>query len=888
MSEEKPAAANPRLDRLASRARLTIGWERLWPALVGLLSLAGLFLTVSWLGLWLELPPQGRLIGVALFAVAVLVILVGAVRLARPTREEGLARLDRDSGLPHRPASGLNDRLANARDDPTTQALWQLHRRRLGEAARRLKLAAPSPRMVERDRYALRAAALVAVVASAFIAGPEKYARVAAAVDWRSDGAPAKGFRIDAWIDPPAYTGKPPILLPARTGAGSDAGGPAQAQKVQAPVGSTVVVRTSGDSEVKVEAEGGLVAPPAPKSGERADAVTAAQTTAPSQPLPKPQTASQASDREFRWELKGDARLILRRGDQPLAAFDIGSIPDRPPTITLTEPPTSNIRGSLTLSYKINDDYGVNSAEATFAKPILGGKPVTGRSLVDPPRLALTLPPTPGGLGDGQTIADLSEHPWAGARVTMTLTAHDGGGNEGKSEPVELTLPQRPFVKPLAKALVEQRRNLVLAPDDRGHVAAALDGLMIAPERFTPEPSIYLGLYTADVRLKGAKDDDDLRAVADLLWQMALQIEDGDLSDAERSLRAAEQRLREALDRGASDQEIRKLTQELREALDKFLAEMAQRAQRNSKADRLQRPGRWVSEKDLKSMLDRLDEMARSGDLADAQQMLDQLQSLLENLKTARPDGDGDPMGREMEQSLNDLDQMMREQQQLRDDTFQNGKQRKRQRNAKRQPSQPGQQGMQGQQGPEDQADDGEQGDDNADNRSDQDGMKGLEGRQEELRKRLDELRRRMKQFGMKSEQGLDDAEGAMGDAEQSLGKGDRGGAVDAQGRALDALRRGTQGLAQQMQQNGQNGEANGEDDTEGQGNPRGNRQYRRDPLDRPSQYSRDVLRGGILNGGPGAAQRAQQVLEELRKRLSDPARPQEELDYLERLLRRD
>ncbi|MBV9222150.1 MAG: DUF4175 family protein, partial [Methylobacteriaceae bacterium] len=160
MSEEKPAAANPRLDRLASRARLTIGWERLWPALVGLLSLAGLFLTVSWLGLWLELPPQGRLIGVALFAVAVLVILVGAVRLARPTREEGLARLDRDSGLPHRPASGLNDRLANARDDPTTQALWQLHRRRLGEAARRLKLAAPSPRMVERDRYALRAAAL--------------------------------------------------------------------------------------------------------------------------------------------------------------------------------------------------------------------------------------------------------------------------------------------------------------------------------------------------------------------------------------------------------------------------------------------------------------------------------------------------------------------------------------------------------------------------------------------------------------------------------------------------------------------------------------------------------------------------------------------------------
>jgi len=38
---------------------------------------------------------------------------------------------------------------------------------------------------------------------------------------------------------------------------------------------------------------------------------------------------------------------------------------------------------------------------------------------------------------------------------------------------------------------------------------------------------------------------------------------------------------------------------------------------------------------------------------------------------------------------------------------------------------------------------------------------------------------------------------------------------------------------------------------------------------------------------GVPAAQRAQQVLEELRKRLSDPSRPQEELDYLERLMRR-
>ncbi|MGQ3348533.1 DUF4175 family protein, partial [Bosea sp. (in: a-proteobacteria)] len=36
------------------------------------------------------------------------------------------------------------------------------------------------------------------------------------------------------------------------------------------------------------------------------------------------------------------------------------------------------------------------------------------------------------------------------------------------------------------------------------------------------------------------------------------------------------------------------------------------------------------------------------------------------------------------------------------------------------------------------------------------------------------------------------------------------------------------------------------------------------------------------------ATQRARRILEELRRRLGDPSRPMEELDYLERLLRRN
>jgi len=155
------------------------------------------------------------------------------------------------------------------------------------------------------------------------------------------------------------------------------------------------------------------------------------------------------------------------------------------------------------------------------------------------------------------------------------LTARDEGGNEGKSDPIEITLPQKPFANPLAGALAEQRRNLILSPDDRARVAIALDALMIAPETFNTSAGVYLGLRVASDQLNAARNDGDLVEVADYLWQMALRIENGDLSGAERDLRAAEQQLREALQRNAPDDEIRKLGENLRAAMDKFLQELA-------------------------------------------------------------------------------------------------------------------------------------------------------------------------------------------------------------------------------------------------------------------------------------------------------------------------
>ena len=76
--------------RAVQRAQLAIAWERLWPSLARLLTVAGLFLAASWAGVWAVAPFVLRIAGVAIFAIAGLAALVPLVRFRWPNREEAL------------------------------------------------------------------------------------------------------------------------------------------------------------------------------------------------------------------------------------------------------------------------------------------------------------------------------------------------------------------------------------------------------------------------------------------------------------------------------------------------------------------------------------------------------------------------------------------------------------------------------------------------------------------------------------------------------------------------------------------------------------------------------------------------------------------------------
>ena len=885
------------VNRAASRARLALAWEGVWPWLAAALVVATLFLVVSWFGVWDALPPLARAAGVLLFGAAFLAALSPLARAAWPDRRAALARVDRASGLAHRPATSLDDRLASIEgEDPMTRALWSAHRERMERDAKDLRVGAPSPRLAARDPYALRFLVGLLAVAAFAVAGSDRGARVAAAFDWTSPAADTVPARIDAWVAPPGYTGRPPIFLTARAGAQdapkADAAAAAipdgGAETIRVPQNATLVVRGSG-GPVDVAASGSLQE--LRTEGRPPEGVT-----------------------EKKFKLTGDAEAKIASPGAPDRVWRFSVIPDLPPSIELTGPLKLNARGTAIIPYEVKDDYGVAAAEARFtlkpatppAPPVAIKNPrpqpaaQAARPLYEAPKVALGLPRAKAREGKAETPLDVMEHPFAGADASMTLVARDEAGQEGSSKPMDLRLPAREFSKPLARALVEQRRILALDANAKPKVLQALRALALFPEQFTPKASHYLGLTTATRRLEIAVEDDALRGAADYLWEVALRIEDGDLPEAERDLRAAEEALRKALENGASEQEIKKLTQDLRAALEKFMREMAEQQRQNGnqqqQAQRGQRGAKEIRPQDLRNMIDKMEKLAQSGAKDAAKQALADLKNMLDNLRNAQRQQQADPNAQAQQQQLDKLQEMIREQGKLRDQTFQEYRQNERQQRNQRGKPQQGQDGQQR--------------------------MKELAERQQQLRQQLDQM---MRERGEKSEQAegqqgqqqeqqqgenqegrerrpggergqgqqeqqgegdqpgqnaLGEAGKSMGEAQGSLGQGQTSEALDQQQKALEQLRKGAQAMAEQMQGQGQPGQQG-----EGQqGAQNGEEGRDDDPLGRPVRRRES---DGDTTKVPGEidAQRARRVIEELRKRLGEADRPREELDYLERLL---
>lgn len=776
-------------------------WERLWPALAPALAVVALFLVLALFDLPERLPGWLHFALLIALGAALIVSLADGLRRFRlPRRTAARRRIERESGLEHRPLAALEDRLASGGDDPETLALWNAHQARMAQAARRLRVGWPKAGFARRDPWALRALLLLLLVLGAIDAGQDWAERIGRSLVPNIAGGPAgPAASLDIWLTPPDYTGLPPQLLPVG----------ANRVPIGVPTGSVLLAQVHGEGAVPR-----LFRPGRDTDFDRID----------------------ESNFKAQATLTKSGKLAVWQGGTLLGSWPITIVPDLPPTIAMIGLPRQTEHGALRLEYRATDDYGVESARAVMT--------LVDNPKADPLVLDLALPGLHLKEAHGASYSDLTANPWAGLAVRIHLVARDALGQAGSSQPVTFTLPERPFHNPVARAIIDQRKQLTLHPEAREVVAEVLSDLSLRPGRFEGDIVVFMALRTAQARLQFNQDAETIPDVQKLLWQTAIRIEDGRAPLMQENLRQAMQALQDALARNASNAEIERLTQQLRQAMDRYLQALLQNALKQG-AQNLQTmdPSQTtMTGRDLERMLDRAQELAKTGARDAARDMLQQLQEMLENLQLGRMN----PSQNGADRMMGAMQNMMRRQQQLLDQSFH-------------------------------------------DSRTGKTDEQSAAQSQDNLRRMLGEMMRRLGESG-DIPQPLQRAERAMRNAGEALKRGNPGEAIGPQSEALDQLQQGARRLGERMLGRNNNGQ-NDYGEPDDQASPR---QAQRDPFGRQRPY--DEGDGWVDDGGPmrrgtgpevdSALHRAKTILDELRRRAGQRSRPQIEHDYIDRLLK--
>ncbi|WP_343116557.1 TIGR02302 family protein [Ostreiculturibacter nitratireducens] len=825
-----------------------------WPVSTLLLALAtafafGLQDHMSEVALWV-------LAGLWLLALAVFAVL-GFRRFHWPTSAEALDRLDRT--LPGRPIAAMTDAQALGAADAGSVHVWRAHLQRMADRARGARPVSPDLRLSSRDRFALRYVAATGFVMAMMFGTLGRVTEVADIGMGGTAAQAAAGPAWEGWVEPPTYTGRPSLYL-----------NDIAAETLDIPEGSRITLRLYGEP----------------------DAISVSETLSALSPVAAKEDGSAAEPQSVRAvEFEAVRSGTLTVDGAGGRSWDITVLDDTAPLVTLAGEVKREADGQMSQPFTASDDYAVVRGRAEFTLDLdamdrrhgLAAEPEQRETLI------FDLPmPISGSRADftEALVENASKHPWANLPVRMTFFVEDARGQLGQSETQSLPLPGRRFFDPLAAALIEMRRDLLWTHDNGHRTSQVLRAITNEPEGLFRNQRAYLMLRVAMRRLdtglaQGPLSTDLRDEIAEALWEIAVLVEDGGLSDALERMQRAQERLSEAIRNGASPEEIQELMDELRQATDEYIRMLAERGETDP-ADRFtqDQPSQQITGDQLQEMMDEIQRLMEEGRMAEAQELLEQLNRMMQNLRVTQGQG-GEGMQSPGQQAMRDLQDTLRQQQGLSDETF---------RDLQNQFGQQGQQDLDGQQPGEQQGQQGEgqqgEGQQGQDGEGSGPGQGSLADRQRALRDQLrgqlgnlpgsgedaDEARRR-----------LGDAGRAMDEAEEALRQGDRSGALDRQAEAIENLREGMRNLGEALAQEqrermpGQQGEAFGE----------AGREVPRDPLGRSAGQSGRLGTDENLLQGEDIYRRAQDLLDEIRRRSGDQSRPLLELDYLKRLLDR-
>ena len=824
--------------RLAGRraqARRVLWFERVWPALWPAFALIGAAIAAALFDLPSVLPPLWHLAAEAAFVAGIAALLWRGLRpLARPTDMEVDRRLERATGLRHRPLVVVADRPAAM--DPAGAALWQAHRDRAAAQVARLRTGWPHPGIPQRDVCAIRAGLAVVLVAGLVVAGADAPGRLLRAM-WPGlpAGAAMPGTQLQAWVTPPAYTGLPPVFLHPET------------PDVAVPAGSHLTVSLTG--------------------GSNAPGMTFAGQAVPVATL---DTSSWQAERDI-----GDTGvLVVHRGWGDLGRWTLTAIPDAPPTIAWTEPPgpgRAQRRLQTRLPWTATDDYGVASVQAELrlkdrpaAPPLVVNIPLSGT-----PKQA-----------HGAAVQDLTANAWAGLPVIARLVAKDVPGHAAASADAAFTLPERPFKNPLARAVLDVRKRLSVAPEAHGQASADLNAMAEAPEAFDNNTGVFLALSSTATLLERSGEPADISEAQSRLWSLALQLENDSVARTAQAVQQAREALRQSMQKGNKTDMDRK-AEALRREIQKHLQALAEKARRDGTLMPFDPSQRTLNQQDFDKLTQQMQDAARAGRMDEAQDKMRQLEQMLDQLKAAEANPSGDrqqarQQRRSGQQQMGAAEDMVNREEGLKG------------RAAGRQSAE------------------------------DKPGRETDGKQQHAMRRALGVMMQNFGDLTGKVPGALSEADIAMDQAGQALGAGQDKAAGAAEQRAIDALKKGEQQMSQQMAQSlgisvqpgegegqgdgpgdqmtqgdgqGDQPGANGGDQNADNGDNGGDNDATDGPRDPLGRSTRDGTSGRADGGDvhvPDQMEQARtrEIQSELRRREGERTRPQGELDYIGRLLK--
>ena len=857
------------LTRWGMRAEVMV--RSLWPLMTVIL----LALAAAMMGLHEMLPIEAIWALLGLTAGAGLWAFAYAVRRwSWPTQTDAMMRLD--ASLAGRPLTALLDDQAIGGADGASAAVWQAHKRRMAQRAAAAQAVPGDLRASSFDPFALRYVAVLAFVL-ALIFGSIWRVGTLPQIASGGSSALAAGPVWEGWAEPPRYTGMPTLYL------NDQAEGP-----LELPVGTLITMRFYG--------EVGALEVSETVSGAAADR----------DPEAPPQMA-------FEFKVNQDGSIAV---EGPGArTWDVTMRADAAPEVAILGQLEVSAMGEMRLPFAAKDDYGVEAGEARIMLDLASVERRHGLEAEPDPRPEVIVPlpmPIAGdrAVFEENLIDDFSEHPWANLPVTVAMTALDAAEQQAQTAPMQMVLPGRRFFDPTAAAVIEMRRDILWSRTNAKRTAQVLRAVSYLPQEAFRSQTTALRTRKIIERIETLAryglDEENQNLLAQDLWDLALELEEGDLEDARERMRRAQERLNEAMKNGASDEEIAELMQELRRATEEFMQQLRrEQAERQEGGEQQQSQQQGenmqMTQDDLQRMMDRIQELMEEGRMAEAEQALRELQELMENMQMAEgQQGQGSGQQSPGEQAMEGLAETLRDQQGLSDQAFRdlqeqfnpNAQSGQSQQNEGRNGGQGRGESHEGQgEGQQDQQS-GEQGGGGDQRQGTQQGQAEGQGQQESLAERQQQLRDELnRQQGNMPGQGtpegdaareaLDRAGRAMDEAEQNLREGQLAEAIDNQSQAMEALRDSMRSLGEAMAQ-----EERGQQPGQGQqGEDR--RADNRDPLGRSQGSNGATGSDAEANLNDDAYGRARELLDEIRRRSGEQSRPEVERDYLNRLLDR-